>query len=83
MSRQNKVNPGHYTRAGRLDPDELGSERRRQRSAAKAPHARKNTPPVWETTAPAVKVATTAAPKRLTAAAARTVSARRAPPPVR
>lgn len=30
MSRQNKVNPGQYTQAGRLTPDDLGRERPRK-----------------------------------------------------
>ena len=30
MSRQNKVNPDHYTGAGRLSPDDLARERRKQ-----------------------------------------------------
>lgn len=30
MSRQNKVNPDHYTRGGRLSPDDLARERRKQ-----------------------------------------------------
>ena len=32
MSRQNKVNPGQYTSAGRLTPDDLGREMRRQQA---------------------------------------------------
>lgn len=72
MSRQNKVNPGHYTRAGRLDPDELGLERRRQGGTPARRRAAK-TPPVWQTTAPAVKPPATASPGRLKVAAARTV----------
>jgi hypothetical protein len=32
MSRQNKVNPAHYTIAGRLSPDDLARERLRQHS---------------------------------------------------
>lgn len=30
MSRHNKVNPGQYTKAGRLSPDDLGRQRQRQ-----------------------------------------------------
>lgn len=30
MSRQNKVNPDHYTTGGRLSPDDLARERRKQ-----------------------------------------------------
>ena len=30
MSRRNKVNPDHYTTAGRLSPDDLARERRKQ-----------------------------------------------------
>ena len=30
MSRHNKVNPDHYTLAGRLSPDDLARERRKQ-----------------------------------------------------
>ena len=53
MSRQNKVNPGQYTSAGRLAPDDLGREMRRQQAkvagAPKGAAAR----PAWETTPPA------------------------------
>lgn len=35
MSRQNKVNPGQYTLAGRLTPDDLGRERPRQPDRSK------------------------------------------------
>ena len=34
MSRQNKVNPGKYTQAGRLSPDDAAREMRKQREAA-------------------------------------------------
>ena len=42
MSRTNKVNPGRYTIAGRLTPDDLGRERQKQvetRQASGAPPA--------------------------------------------
>jgi hypothetical protein len=42
MSRTNKVNPGQYTIAGRLTPDDLGRERQKQvetRQASAAPPA--------------------------------------------
>lgn len=35
MSRQNKVNPGQYTLAGRLTPDDLARERPRQPDPSK------------------------------------------------
>ena len=44
MSRINKVNPGQYTSAGRLTPDDLGRERQKQvekRTAPPAPPAPK------------------------------------------
>jgi hypothetical protein len=34
MSKQNKVNPGQYTQAGRLTQDEAASEMKKQREAA-------------------------------------------------
>ena len=34
MSRQNKVNPGTYTQAGRLSPDDSAREMTKQREAA-------------------------------------------------
>ena len=37
MSRANKVNPGRYTTAGRLTPDDLGRERQRQAAPAPEP----------------------------------------------
>lgn len=33
MSKENKVNPGQYTQAGRLQPDEMAREQARQREA--------------------------------------------------
>jgi len=36
MSRLNKVNPDHYTMAGRLPPDDLARERKRQRGEVEA-----------------------------------------------
>jgi hypothetical protein len=34
MSRQNKVNPGTYTQAGRLTPDDAARELKKQREVA-------------------------------------------------
>lgn len=34
MSKQNKVNPGTYTQAGRLTPDDAARELKKQREAA-------------------------------------------------
>ena len=34
MSKQNKVNPGTYTQAGRLTPDDTARELKKQREAA-------------------------------------------------
>ena len=34
MSKENKVNPGIYTQAGRLTPDENARERKKQRTDA-------------------------------------------------
>ena len=34
MSRLNKVNPGQYTQAGRLSPDDAAREQRKTRSTA-------------------------------------------------
>ena len=48
MSRQNKVNPAHYTLAGRLSPDDLARERRKQSESNLGrgrASARKATPP--------------------------------------
>lgn len=36
MSRLNKVNPDHYTMAGRLSPDDLARELKRQRGEVEA-----------------------------------------------
>lgn len=44
MSRQNKVNPGQYTSAGRLSPDDLGRERRLQRGKAASTGVLQGTP---------------------------------------
>ena len=47
MSRQNKVNPDHYTLAGRLSPDDLARERRKQNGGGGL-RPRKNRPvPPW------------------------------------
>jgi hypothetical protein len=35
MSKENKFNPGTYTQAGRLSPDDAARERTRQRAAAR------------------------------------------------
>ena len=40
MSRQNKVNPDHYTIAGRLTPDDLARERQRQRRTGRKASAK-------------------------------------------
>ena len=32
MSKHNKVNPDHYHQGGRLTPDEMGRERKKQQS---------------------------------------------------
>jgi len=37
MSRHNKVNPAHYTIAGRLTPDDLARERRKQATTSASP----------------------------------------------
>ena len=34
MSKQNKVNPGQYTQAGRLSPDDTAREMKKQRESA-------------------------------------------------
>jgi hypothetical protein len=56
MSRQNKVNPGQYTSAGRLSPDDLGREMRRQRGKVQTAPGGDVKPPAWETTPPAPKI---------------------------
>lgn len=56
MSRQNKVNPGQYTSAGRLSPDDLGREMRRQRGKARVAPGGDVKAPAWETTPAAPKV---------------------------
>lgn len=74
MSRQNKVNPGQYTSAGRLSPDDLGREKRRQDGKAAAARTPKTERPAWETT-PASNASSArpiGAPGRLKVAAART-----------
>ncbi|HYE87399.1 MAG TPA: hypothetical protein VEA16_13650 [Vicinamibacterales bacterium] len=60
MSKQNKVNPGMYTQAGRLTPDEAARERMKQVDAASTrqlegrPHSQlKGTPPGKADTDPA------------------------------
>lgn len=58
MSRQNKVNPGRYKVAGRLSPDDLGRERRRQSmtSIANEPRRQRQALPFWQATDPAPPV---------------------------
>ena len=41
MSRTNKVNPGQYTIAGRLTPDDLGRERQKQNAPPPSPRRRR------------------------------------------
>ena len=53
MSRQNKVNPGQYTAAGRLTPDDLGREMRRQQAKVAGAPRGAAARPAWETTPPA------------------------------
>lgn len=54
MSRRNKVNPGRYKVAGRLSPDDLGRERRRQQHLpASGEHDVRRPPlPFWQATDP-------------------------------
>lgn len=55
MSRQNKVNPDHYKLGGRLAPDDLARERRRQMDSQPGPlrgRHRKPMPP-WANASPA------------------------------
>ena len=77
MSRQNKVNPGQYTAAGRLTPDDLGREMRRQQAKVTAAPRDAATRPAWETTPPAParpgRRRKTAAPGRAKVAAAHAV----------
>jgi len=77
MSRQNKVNPGQYTAAGRLTPDDLGREMRRQQAKVTAAPRGAEARPVWETTPPAParpgRRRKTAAPGRAKVAAAHAV----------
>ena len=49
MSRQNKVNPDHYTTSGRLSPDDLARERWKQNEPAHAERGRraKKAMPPW------------------------------------
>lgn len=77
MSRQNKVNPGQYTSAGRLSADDLGRELRRQNgktAPAGGPEAER---PAWETRQPPIRLAKKARPPavagRAKVAAARAV----------
>lgn len=51
MSRQNKVNPGQYTGAGRLSPDDLGRQRRAQAGTRISTRTSKADRPMWEKTA--------------------------------
>jgi hypothetical protein len=57
MSRQNKVNPDHYTTAGRLSPDDLARERTKQRSSGMGRSGKMRPMPPWmlhpETATPA------------------------------
>jgi hypothetical protein len=56
MSRHNKVNPDHYTIAGRLTPDDLARERHKQGDGRRAASRQKPAPPWTQTraaTAPA------------------------------
>ena len=81
MSRQNKVNPGRYKMAGRLSPDDLGRERRRQGlAAASGAHERMRQPlPFWQATDPAPPLEV--APPKVVADAVR--ESRAASPPRR
>jgi len=46
MSRQNKVNPDHYTQSGRLSPDDLARERQKQgNSGLRSAHKNRPLPP--------------------------------------
>jgi hypothetical protein len=48
MSRHNKVNPDHYTIAGRLTPDDLARERWKQQPTTVGRHSRRDKPqPPW------------------------------------
>ena len=77
MSRQNKVNPGQYTSAGRLSPDDLGRELRRQNGKATSAAGPQAERPAWETRQPSIRLARKARPparpRRAKAAADRTV----------
>ena len=77
MSRQNKVNPGQYTAAGRLTPDDLGREMRRQQAKVTAAPRSAAARPAWETTPPAParpgRRLKAAAPGRVKVAAAHAV----------
>ena len=44
MSRQNKVNPGLYTQAGRLSPDDAARERRKRKKGAASKRAHRAKP---------------------------------------
>jgi hypothetical protein len=45
MSKQNKVNPGSYTQAGRLSQDDVAREMKKQREAAAPVEHYDDTPP--------------------------------------
>jgi hypothetical protein len=47
MSRQNKVNPDHYTQGGRLSPDDLARERQKQEPGGVRPSRRDRPLPPW------------------------------------
>lgn len=56
MSRQNKVNPGKYTQAGRLSQDDAAREMMRQRASIASRNHHDAGPPPWETSQPAAPV---------------------------
>lgn len=80
MSRQNKVNPGRYKVAGRLSPDDLGRELRRQNlaSIAKEHGRQRQAPPFWQATDPTPPLEV--APSRAVAGALQESSAATARP---
>jgi hypothetical protein len=47
MSRQNKVNPDHYTQGGRLSPDDLARERQKQSQSGLRPEGKSRPLPPW------------------------------------
>ena len=53
MSKENKVNPGQYTQAGRLTPDEMAREQVKQREAA-SPKNQEGKSQRFQTTKPRV-----------------------------